>query len=265
MGMPDRDDSATAGCCSLPRESVGVRRPTLLGYFYSDWVLNVLERFVADAHHRGILCRLPEKVVENSPRLGLEYLLEGGLYQVNTVQQLIRTQGEYDWSSWGQKGYHLVGGVPFHLVGTEHLIQDLSPVEVIKIMGPGDGDDVEEVLAQGSVPVLRKTTRLGERDDPTGVKAFMALQFNEPIMGNPRVGYGAGVRRLEFQSAPSQLTGLGAPTGPQDADGYVSMPSVPRLGYRMPAYVPLYPTGEGMASQNTAPSMGEKIHSSYEV
>jgi hypothetical protein len=92
---------------------------------------------VADAHHRGILWRLPEKVVENIPRLGLEYLLEGSPSQVDTDQQLIRTQGEYDWSSWGQKGYHLVGGVPVHLVGTEYLIQDLPPVEVIKIMGPG--------------------------------------------------------------------------------------------------------------------------------
>jgi hypothetical protein len=183
---------------------------------------------------------------------------------VDTVEQLIRTQGEYDWSSWGQKGYNLVRGVPVHLMGTEYLIKDLKPVEVSKIMGLGDGDDVKEVLAQGSVRVLRKIARLGERDDPTVVTASMALQFDEPSMGNPRAGYGAGVRRLEFRSAPSPLTGLGAPTGPQDVDGYVSMPSVPRLGYRIPASVPLYPTGEVVASRNTAPSMGEQIHSSDE-
>jgi hypothetical protein len=168
--------------------------PLHWGIFYSEWVLNVLGRFVADAHHRGILWRLPEKVVENIPCLGLEYLLEGSPYQVVTVQQLIRTQGEYDWSSWGQKGYQLVGGVPVHLVGMEYLIQDLSPVEVIKIMGTGEGDDVEEVLAQGSVPVLRKTARLGERDDPTGVTAPIALQFNEPSMGIPGL-----VRRAESE------------------------------------------------------------------
>jgi hypothetical protein len=86
--------------------------PLHLGIFYSKWVLNVLGRFVADAHHRGILWRLPEKVVENIPRLGLEYLLEGNPYQVDTVQELIRTQVEYHWSSWDQKGYHLVGGLP---------------------------------------------------------------------------------------------------------------------------------------------------------
>jgi hypothetical protein len=148
------------------------------GILYSEWGLNVLRRFVADAHHRGILSRLPEKVFENIPRLELGNILEGSLYQVDTAQQLIRTQGEYDWSSWGQKGYHLVGGVPVHLVGTEFLIQDLPPVDVIKIMGPGDGDDVEEVLAQGSVPVLRKTARIGEPVDTTGATASMALQFN---------------------------------------------------------------------------------------
>jgi hypothetical protein len=83
-------------------------------------------------------------------------------------------------------------------------------------------------------------------------------------MGNPRAGCGAGVRRLEFRSAPSPLTGLGAPTGPQDIDGYVSMPSVPRFGNRMPASVPWYFTGEGVAYRNTAPPMGEQTHYSDE-
>jgi hypothetical protein len=47
------------------------------GKKYLKWVSNVLGRFVADAHHRGILWRFPEKEVENIPRLGLEYLIEG--------------------------------------------------------------------------------------------------------------------------------------------------------------------------------------------
>jgi hypothetical protein len=88
--------------------------------------------------------------------------------------------------------------VTVHLVGTEYLIQDLPPVEVIKIIGPGGGDDVEEVLAQGSVPVLRNTTRLGERDDPTGVTASMALQFNEPSMGIPGLVTGAESEGWKF-------------------------------------------------------------------
>jgi hypothetical protein len=41
IGMPDRDDSATAGCCSLPRKSVGARRPTSLGYFLLRVVLPI--------------------------------------------------------------------------------------------------------------------------------------------------------------------------------------------------------------------------------
>jgi hypothetical protein len=50
-----------------------------------------------------------------------------------------------------------VRGVPVHLVRSKYLVQDLQPVEVIKLMGPGDGDDVEEILAQVIVPVLRKS------------------------------------------------------------------------------------------------------------
>jgi hypothetical protein len=143
----------------------------------------------------------------------------------------------------GPKGYLLVGGVPVHLVGSEYLIKDLPPVGVIRIMEQGGGDDVEEVLAQGSAPVLRKNSRLGERGDPTGVTPSLALQLTEPSRGNPISSYGVGVRGLEVRYAPSPLQELGAPTGPQDVDGYVAMPSVPRLGYRMPASVLLYPRG----------------------
>jgi hypothetical protein len=146
-----------------------VRGDPLHCMFYFEWVLNVLGRFVADAHHRGILWRFPEKVVEKITRLGLEYLLEGSPYQVDTVQELIRTQVEYDWSSWDQMGYHLVRGVPVHLVGSKYLVQDLKSVEVIKIVEQDGGDCVEEVLAQGNVPVLRKTSQLGESGDQTGL------------------------------------------------------------------------------------------------
>jgi hypothetical protein len=41
------------------------------GIFYSEWVLNVLGHFDADVHHRGILWRSPEKVVDIINRLGL--------------------------------------------------------------------------------------------------------------------------------------------------------------------------------------------------
>jgi hypothetical protein len=51
--------------------------PLQWGIFYSEWVLNVVERFLADDHHRGVLWRLPERVVDSIPLLGLEYILEG--------------------------------------------------------------------------------------------------------------------------------------------------------------------------------------------
>jgi hypothetical protein len=76
--------------------------------------------------------------------------------------------------------------------------------------------------------------------------------------------YGAELRRLEFRSAPSRLTGLGAPSGPHGIDDYDSMPSIPRLGYRIPVSVPSYPSGEGVASRTTVPSMEEHVHSSEE-
>jgi hypothetical protein len=78
-----------------------------------------------------------------------------------------------------------------------------------------------------------------------------------PVRENPMGCYGAEVRRLEFRSAPYPLTGLGAPSGPHGIDDYDSMPSVPRLGYRIPVSVPSYPIGKGVASGTTVPSIGE--------
>jgi hypothetical protein len=92
----------------------------------------------------------------------------------------------------------------------------------------------------------------------------MARQFTEPSRGNTMGCYGAEVRRLEFRSAPSPLTGLGAPSGPHGIDDYDSMPSIPRLAYRIPVSVPSYPSAEGVVSRTTVPSMGEHVHSSDE-
>jgi hypothetical protein len=54
---------------------------------------------------------------------------------VDTVKQLLQTQKEYDWLSWGHKGYHEVGGVPVQLVGSQYLVQDLPPVMVTNLPG----------------------------------------------------------------------------------------------------------------------------------
>jgi hypothetical protein len=74
------------------------------GIFYSKWVFNVFGSFVADAHHRGVLWRIPERVVDSIPLLGLYYLLEGSPYNLDTVKQLLQTQKEYDWLNCGQEG-----------------------------------------------------------------------------------------------------------------------------------------------------------------
>jgi hypothetical protein len=64
--------------------------PLHWGIFYSEWVVNVMARFIADAHHRGVLWRLPMRVVENLPLVGLDFLLEGSAYQRTVVEQLLR-------------------------------------------------------------------------------------------------------------------------------------------------------------------------------
>jgi hypothetical protein len=43
------------------------------GTFYWEWVVNVMERFIADAHHRGVLWCLPMRVVEDIPLVGLDF------------------------------------------------------------------------------------------------------------------------------------------------------------------------------------------------
>jgi hypothetical protein len=80
--------------------------------FYSKWVVNFFRRFVADAYHRGVLCRFPERVVDSIPLLWLDYILYVSPYNLDTVMQLLQTQKEYDWLNWGQKGYHEVGAHP---------------------------------------------------------------------------------------------------------------------------------------------------------
>jgi hypothetical protein len=106
LGLPCRDDRTVTGCCTLPREPASAWGPASLGNILLRMVVNVVGRFVSDAHHRGVLWKLPERVVDSIPLLGLEYLLDGSPYNLDTVKQLLQTQKEYDWLNWGQKGYH---------------------------------------------------------------------------------------------------------------------------------------------------------------
>jgi hypothetical protein len=99
----------------------------------------------------GVLWKLPERVVDSIPLLGLEYLLEGSPYNLDTVKQLLQTQKEYDWFNWGHKGYHEVGGVPVQLVGSQYLVQDLPPVTVTSPPGVKGFEVEEEIFAMGTI------------------------------------------------------------------------------------------------------------------
>ena len=210
--------------------------PLHWGIFYSEWVVNVIGRFVADAHHRGVLWRLPDRVVDSIPKLGLEYLLEGSPYNVDTVKQLLRTQREHDWVSWGHKGYHEVGGVPVQLVGSQYLVQDLPPITVT--IAPGEiGFEVEEeVVAQGTCPSVEvqrypPVTRgglLGGTAPPSRV-------IDEPRPGDPLPGYPSNISWRDYgESGPDIRGGFGAPSRYHHSGGEpISRNTIPSTEVRM--------------------------------
>jgi hypothetical protein len=136
--MTCRDDRTVTGCCTLPLEPVSAWVPASLGNVLLLMVVNVVGSFVADSHHQGVLWRLPERVVDSIPLLGLYYLLEGSPYKLDTVKQLLQTQKEYDWLNWGHNGFHEVRGAPVQLVGSQYLVQDLPPVTVANPPGVDD-------------------------------------------------------------------------------------------------------------------------------
>jgi hypothetical protein len=186
--------------------------PLHWGIFYSEWVVNVVGRFVADAHHRGVLWKLPERVVDSIPLLGLEYLLEGSPYNVDTVKQLLQTQKEYDWLNWGHKGYHEVGGVPVQLVGSQYLVQDLPPVTVTNPPGAEVVEVEEEIVAQGTIPsVVVQRSPAGERGGPRVGNLLPSLVIDEPRKGAPDSGYPGNISWMDYgESGPGPSGGVGA-------------------------------------------------------
>jgi hypothetical protein len=75
--------------------------------FYAEWVVNATVRFITDAHHRGLFWRLPRKILQSIPILGLPYLLEGTRYDVTGVTQLLGLVDSVNW-----EGYEKVGAIP---------------------------------------------------------------------------------------------------------------------------------------------------------
>jgi hypothetical protein len=134
-------------------------------------------RFITDAHHRGLLCRLPRKIIDKISVLGLPLLLEGSRYDVASVTQLLGLVGSEDWT-----GYEQVVALPNQLVGTDstHMAMDvLSPVLEQVTVGEVTGteeDEVEVIVASGGPP----GQMLPPRRSPKGKGVSPAIPRRRP-------------------------------------------------------------------------------------
>jgi hypothetical protein len=99
MGISGRDGCSASCGRYLPR------------IFYAEWVLNATVRFITDAHHLGLLWHLPRRVIDNISVLSLPFLLEGTLYNVARVTQLLGLVRSENWT-----GSEQVGALPIQLV-----------------------------------------------------------------------------------------------------------------------------------------------------
>jgi hypothetical protein len=215
------------------RPATGGGDPLHWGIFYSEWVVNALARFIADAHHRGVLWRLPMRVVENLPLVGLDFLVEGSAYQQPVVDQLLRLQADCDWDSWARRGYGSVAAVPIHMVGSEYRIQELVSLRNIPRIGTSVGpreEEPEEVIAPGRVrsPQLA----VGE-----GVTVLPREPADSPVRILGRDGLEPVIPRMDTPGSPVLVPDEG---NPGEGD-----PSLSRRGSL--AVGPTYPTpGTGL-------------------
>jgi hypothetical protein len=150
--------------------------------FYAEWVVNATVRFITDAHHRGLLWRLPRRILQSIPILGLPYLLEGTRYDVSGVTQLLGLVDSVNWVA-----YEKVGAVPIQRVGMEFRPMEVglktadrntTGEEEVTIT---DEDEPEEVLASGSLSGPASPPRRSDQRGRTSV-AIHHLQ-SVPAMG----------------------------------------------------------------------------------
>jgi hypothetical protein len=119
---------------------------------YSELMANVMARFIDDAFHRGLLWRLPIRVVENLPRLYLDFLLEGSPYYIPVVEQFLRLHTVCDWYSWASRGYGTVRSVPIHLVERQYRIKELGSLIDFPRAGTHSRDEEgEQLIAEGII------------------------------------------------------------------------------------------------------------------
>jgi hypothetical protein len=89
-------------------------------------VIAVFSSFVAEAHHRGLLWRIPVKVNTSVETLSVETLLEGSPYSPEAVHQLLKLQAEDDWERLTRAGYTSMQAVPLDRIGEEFKIYELQ-------------------------------------------------------------------------------------------------------------------------------------------
>jgi hypothetical protein len=210
---------------------------------------------VADSYHRGVLWSFHERVVDSIPLLGLDYFLEGSPYNLDTVMQLLQTQKECDWLNWGQKGYHEVGGVPVQLVGSQYLVQDLTPVTVTNYPGVEVFEVEEEIVAQGTITsmVVQVSQRVNEEDQELAISSRVGGSTN-PGKGLPIPGIRGNVSWRDYgESGPGLSGGVGASSRYYPRGGETisrtTIPSTEVMMYDSDAYYGY--TGEDYSRENS--------------
>jgi hypothetical protein len=113
--------------------------------FYTEWVVLVFGRWVADAYHRGLLWRLPKRVLTGIQDLGLGELLRLSSFPVKGVDALLGLHDKIDWAGV-RPALARVGAVPLENIGGSFSIEEHVGMPV---QGNLQRDEDEEVVAEG--------------------------------------------------------------------------------------------------------------------
>jgi hypothetical protein len=150
-------------------------------------VIAVFSWFLSDAHHRGLLWRIPARVLTSVETLSVETFLEGSPYRPEAVHQLLKPQAEYDWEKLTRAVYTLMQSAPLDRVGEEFKIYELQLSGVPeRATGSDEGSDVEEILASGQVG----TSVVPGTPPSPGVKQPLGHLSRDVVGGRERISVG---------------------------------------------------------------------------
>jgi hypothetical protein len=124
--------------------------------FYTEWVVLVFGRWVADAYYRGLLWRLPKRILTGIQDLGLGELLRLSSFPVKDVEALLGLHDQVDWAGV-RPAMARVGAIPLEQNNGDFAIGDRVGVPV---QGEAQMDKDEEVVAEGrwDDPLFRQET-----------------------------------------------------------------------------------------------------------